>query len=242
MDELSYSGQYSGWKDYSGAAWDARKPISWLHDWEFWHYCAEKYAGGKPILELACGNGRITRQLALAGYATVAVDINPHFLSRAQQAIPTELQSNVEFYLQDMVHLAVEGEFQLAILADWAFPALLTQSDQRQFLARLADHLLPQGILAFNTILGTTRQLDLVEVDDQLIWAGENRSFDALTQIETNHSTDYPIQYRHNTLDEIKLLSELAGFVIIEQYGRVDRRPLRGMAGDDLTLILQKQR
>ena len=240
MDDLSFSGQNSGWQDYAGAAWDERKPLNWLHDWEFWHYCAAKYADSQPILELACGNGRITRQLAMANYTVVALDINPHFLSRAQHNIPAKHRAQVDFYLQDMVHLALEGEFQLAIMADWAFPAILTQTDQRQFLARLADHLRPQGIVAFNTILGSTRQLGLVEIDGQLVWPDEGRHFDALTQIETQWSGDYRMQYRHNTLDEIKLLSELAGFAIIEQYGRVDRRLLRGLPGDDLTLILRK--
>lgn len=240
-DDLSYSGQHSGWQDYAGADWNQRKPINWLHDWDFWQYCVEKYADETPILELACGNGRITRQLLLAGYAVVAVDINPHFLSQAQQHTPAEYQAQVDFYCQDVVHLTLDRQFQVVLMADWAFPSLLTQNDQRQFLERLAAHMRPGGIFAFNTIWGTPRQIGLALVDGQLVWPDENRQFDALTQIETKKSGDYVMQYRHNTLDEIKLLGELAGFKIIEQYGWVDRRPLRGLSDEDLTLILQKQ-
>lgn len=239
--ELSDSGKKSGWRDYAASEWDQRKPITWLHDWDFWKYCADKFAQNGPILELACGNGRITRQLALAGFDVVAVDINPHFLNRAVDTIPTELRSKANFHLQDVVYLALDGQFHLAIMADWAFPAILTQTDQRQFLTRLHHHLLPGGHFAFNTPFATTRQLGLISVDEKLVWEqDQNRTLDALTQVETNNNGPYPIRLRHNTLEDIRLLGELAGFEIAEKYGNVDRRPLRGVEGDDLTLILRK--
>lgn len=238
---FSYSGQHSGWHDYAATDWASRKPLDWLDDWPFWRYCAEKFAGDGPILELACGNGRITRQLLLNGYTVVAVDINPHFLNHALQVIPDEYRTSVDFHLADVVMLDLDQQFQLAIMADWAFPALLTQADQRQFLTRLAKNLMPGGLFAFNTPLGSTRQIGLVQTDDGLQWTDDpTRRFDALTQVETKQSGSQTIRLRHNTLDEIQLLAELADFKIIEQYGNVDRRPLRGVAGDDLTLILQK--
>ncbi|MCQ3929819.1 MAG: hypothetical protein DPW16_05125 [Chloroflexi bacterium] len=243
---ISDSSQQSGWKDYPAEIWEERKPIDWLDDWPFWEWCAANYACHTPILELACGNGRITRQLVLAGYTVAAVDINPHFLSRAVQHIgelPDDVRARVEFYLQDMVELELGQQFALALMADWAFPALLTQSDQLNFLRRLTDHLIPGGYFAFDTILPTVRQLGLTPCDsgEGLEWAGTGRTFDPIRQIETRLSTGQVMRYRHTSLGEITLLAEMTGFEIVECFGGTDKRPLRGVPGDDLTLVLRKK-
>ena len=242
QNENSLSAQQSGWQHYPAELWDQRKPISWLHDWSFWQWCADTYAEDNRVLELACGNGRITRQLALSGYAVVAVDINPHFLSRAVQNIPDSVRDNVCFVLQDVVNLDVDGQFSLAIMADWAFPALLTQDDQLAFFECLAHHLHIGGVFAFNMPFPSIRQLGLevTEDGDQLAWKGENRFFNAAIQVEQKQSGCQTIQLRHTSLFEIQLLSRLTGFEIIAQFGGTDRRPLRGLPDDDLTLILRK--
>ena len=243
---MSDSGRQSGWVDYPSELWDERKPIDWLDDWPFWEWCAASYANATPILELACGNGRITRQLALAGYAVAAVDINPHFLSRATDHIsklPEDVKARVEFYLEDMVELQLGRQFALALMADWAFPALLTQADQLSFLRRLADHLLPGGYFAFDTIFPTVRQLGLTPRDSSegLEWAGAERTFDPIAEIETRMSAGQVMRYRHTGLSEIRLLAEMTGFEIVECFGGADKRPLRGLPGDDLTLVLRKK-
>ncbi len=242
----SDSGQQSGWKDYPAEIWDVRKPIDWLDDWPFWEWCAASYAHQTPVLELACGNGRITRQLALAGYTVAAVDINPHFLSRAVEhlrELPDDVRARAEFYLQDMVTLDLGQRFALALMADWAFPALLTQADQLNFLRRLADHLIPGGYFAFDTIFPTMRQLGLTPCNSGigLEWAGTGRTFDPITQIETRLSSGQMMRYRHTSLSEITLLAEITGFEIVECFGSTDKRPLRGVPGDDLTLVLRKK-
>lgn len=225
MDNYSTSAQNSGWQHYPGTVWDERKPITWLHDWAFWEDCAKQYAQNSPILELACGNGRITRQLALAGYAVTAVDLNPHFLSRASAYLPDVVKPHINLMLQDVVKLDLDQRFALAIMADWAFPAILTQTDQLRFFERLAAHLIPNGVFAFNTPL-----LGASPVEGQ---------FDTLSQVEIKMSAGYPIRLRHNTFDEIALIAKVNGFEIIESYGGVDKRPLQGIAGDDLTLVLR---
>lgn len=243
-NEPSQSAQQSGWQHYPAESWEQHKPVNWLHDWEFWQWCADTYAHDKRILELACGNGRITRQLALSGYSVVAVDLNPHFLSRAVQHLPEQVKDKVQFLLQDMVSLEVDEQFSLAIMADWAFPALLTQQDQLTFFKRLSDHLNIGGVFAFNMPLPTVQQLGLENSEDQqhLEWKDDKRSFDAVTQIEAKQSGSQTIYLRHTTLYEIQLLGLLTGFEIIAQFGGTDRRRLLGIPDDDLTLILRKAR
>ncbi len=234
--DLSRSAQESGWRDYPSEEWDQRKPVNWLHDWSFWEWCATRFADG-PILELACGNGRITRQLTLADYSVVAVDVNPHFLNRAIDNVPDTARQHVTFVLQDVVHLALDQTFHLAIMADWAFPAILTQEDQSRFLQNLACHLEPGGIFAFNTL---NPEVEQVNLRSDGTWEGGQRRFDVETQIETRRSGLRDVRLRHTTLGEIGTLAHQAGFKICERYGGTDRRPLQNIAGDDLTLILRK--
>lgn len=240
MTNRSYSAQQSGWEDYPAGQWDERKPISWLHDWDFWRYCVERYTNpNSAVLELACGNGRITRQIAQLGYPVVAVDVNPHFLSRAQSNIPEPLRDQVTFFLQDVVHLHIGQPFSTVIMADWAFPAILTQADQLQFFRSLAEHVVAGGIFAFNTPFPTVQQLGLMADGEQWRWP-DGRTFDPIAQVETRYSAEIPLRFRHTTLAEIELLGQMTGFKILERYGNVDRRPLHGIAGDDLTLVLQR--
>lgn len=247
MTTLSDSARLSGWQDYPAASWQQRKPLNWLDDWPFWEWCAEEYAGKSPILELACGNGRITCQLAQQDYAVVAVDVNPHFLNRARQATHDEKKPLVQFVLQDMVQLdlddaGIEHIFRLAIMADWAFPALLTVDDQVSFFHRLNQHLAPGGIFAFDTLFPTVRQQGLQPASDGegLEWPGTGRRYDPVQQIEIRPSGEQSLRLRHTTLGEIVLLGKLTGFEIIAQFGGTDKRPLRGLPGDSMTLLLRK--
>lgn len=245
MDNLSFSGEKSGWHDYPADQWDSRKPITWLPDWPFWKWCAETFSHNSPILELACGNGRITHQLVLDGYEVVAVDINPHFLNRALNTVSkTRFRENASFYLQDVVYLAIEHPpFHLAIMADWAFPSLIIQDDQRKFLTRLNQHLVEGGIFVFNTPFSTPQQLGLQPhpSGSGLYWPTDGRTFDPLAQVETRSSGTRELKFRHTSLEEIRLLAEITGFEIIDVYGGVDRRSLTGMPGDDLTLVFRKK-
>lgn len=240
----SASARDSGWQTYSGAAWDKRKPMNWLDDWSFWRDCLQEYlpqvTEHTPVLELGCGNGRITQQIALLGYDVVAVDLNPHFLSRAQRYLELgQVDERVKFILADVVTLSLGRKFALALMTDWGFPAILTQSDQLTFFKRLHAHLNPGAVFVFDTIFPTTHQLGLMFDGQQLRWE-DGRTFNALTQIETRTSGDFTLRFRHTSLAELHLLASLTGFEIIEQYGNFDRRPLRGVPGDNLTLVMRK--
>jgi SAM-dependent methyltransferase len=240
--DISESARNAGWLHYAAEVWEQRKPVTWLPDWEFWQWCARQYAGNDPILELACGNGRITRQLALSEYSVVAVDINPHFLNCAANHLPAPIRDHVEFVLQDVVQLQLPQVFSLALMADWAFPAILTLEDLLTLFQHLAACLKPKGVFALNTLYPTERQQGLQSSPGSslLKWPGEERYYDPISQVETKRSDVYQIRLRHTTLSEIRLLGGQTGFEVIELFGGTDRRAFRGLPGDDLTLVLRK--
>jgi 2-polyprenyl-3-methyl-5-hydroxy-6-metoxy-1,4-benzoquinol methylase len=239
--EQSESAQRSGWASYSGEAWETRKPVHWLEDWPFWRDVLARHTAPKStVLELACGNGRITCQIAAEGYAVVAIDLNPHFLSRAQRHLTeSSVFERVELYLADVVQLDLSRQFDICVMIDWAFPAILTQRDQVTFFQRLNQHLRKGGVFAFDTIFPAIRQQGMSFDGDIFRWE-DGRTYDTLRQIETRYSGDQRLYFRHTSLSEIRLLADATGFEIIERFGNYDGRPLRGVPGDNLTLVMRK--
>lgn len=238
--DYSQSGQQSGWATYAANDWNQRKPVTWLDDWPFWETCLQQYAAGKLVLELACGNGRITAQIAQLGYDVTAVDINPHFLSHAEQYLQKKrLVHRVDLHLGDVVYLDIGKQFKFALMTDWAFPAILNQNDQLLFFKHLHKHLVLGGVFVFDTIFPTVRQLQLTFDGEKLLWQ-DGRTYNALTQIETRPSGNYMLQFRHTSLAELHLLARLTGFEIIEQYGDFERRPLQGFPEENLIIVMRK--
>ena len=238
--QLSESAQNNGWRDFPAKIWNADRPQDLLHDLPFWQSCADQYGG--PVLDLACGNGRISLALARQGYEVVGVDINPGLLDIAHQAATEDLK--LSFRVGDIVHLDLDQAFGLGIMPDWTFPVLLTQADQIAFLERLHCHLKPGGAFAFNTynpfwnFLGAEREKKWIRLPS----ISASCLFDPVRQIEADVNEDkgVKVQHRYTSLDELKLLLRVTGFRIVELFGDVDRRPFLGKKSDDFTLIAEK--
>jgi SAM-dependent methyltransferase len=76
-------------------------------------------AGG-PILELACGTGRILFDLARAGHEVTGVDFSRHMLERGAEKLadePEEVRRRVEFVHGDMSTWSDARRFPLAMIA-----------------------------------------------------------------------------------------------------------------------------
>ena len=243
----SESAKRSGWASYPAELWNQRRPPGHLQDLPFWQHCAETY--GSPILDLCCGNGRISIPLAQQGYEVVGVDLNPGFIEVARRRVASVAKNGeslkVSFQVQDIVHLNLERRFRLAVMPDWSFQVLLTQADQLAFLHALHRALLPDGAFAFNLFIPFNRQWGLVEQGGRYVWPprpdyhhGAPRTYDPVTQIETLvESNVHPTQHRHTALSELQLLFQIAGFEIAVLCGDVDRRPFTGAASDDYTVV-----
>ncbi|MFT8781710.1 dethiobiotin synthase [Acetobacter syzygii] len=109
-------------------------------------------AGRKPerILEIGCGTGLLTAQLARLwpDAQIVATDFAPHMLERARRKTPP----STTFKLMDAAHPTVDGPFDVVcgnLVMQW-----LEQPEQ--VMARLGDMLAPGGVLAVSTLLAGT--------------------------------------------------------------------------------------
>ena len=123
---------------------------------------AEATARGQPVLELACGTGRIARRLAAAGAAVVGLDFAPEMLARARAADAGP--GRPRWVEADMRSFRLNERFGLAIIAGHSFQNLVTPDDQLACLAAVRDHLVPLGRLVVH--------LDLPEIE----WLGSLRT------------------------------------------------------------------
>jgi SAM-dependent methyltransferase len=115
-------------------------------DW----WVRQAHPTGGPVLELACGTGRVTWPIARAGVEIVGLDIGAGMLRTAEAKRarePRDVSERIRFVRGDMADFSVGETFALAIIPFRAFQALLTPAAQRSSLACIRRHLRPGGRL-----------------------------------------------------------------------------------------------
>jgi ubiquinone/menaquinone biosynthesis C-methylase UbiE len=76
---------------------------------------------GKRVLEIGCGDGRLTWRYAAAARFVTGVDLNADELRLAMIDRPSDLEQKVMLVRADSIHLPIAAQtFDLAIFA-WSF-------------------------------------------------------------------------------------------------------------------------
>jgi SAM-dependent methyltransferase len=110
---------------------------------------------GGPVLEPACGTGRVLLPLAAEGHFVVGVDASPHMLARARRKVavaPPEVAGRIRLVEADMQSIELGDTFGLAVIAARSFGHLLTPSAQLAALEAIRRHLEPGGLLALDLV------------------------------------------------------------------------------------------
>jgi len=108
---------------------------------------------GGPVLELACGTGRIALPLAKAGLYVTGVDRSEAMLTIARRklaALPASEQERLALTKQDMSALNLDRRFGFVFVPARSFQHLLTIDLQRKSLEAIRRHLQPSGRLALH--------------------------------------------------------------------------------------------
>jgi ubiquinone/menaquinone biosynthesis C-methylase UbiE len=201
---------------------------------------------GSPILELACGTGRVLLHLARHGHTVTGLDVSRPMLSLAHQhlsAEPPEVQARVTMVEQDMRRIRLEGRFRLAILAINSFMHLMTTRDQERCLKSIRRRLVDHGLLVidiFNPELalydsagrsffersmddaatgGTVTKLVTTRIDQERRVNHITFYYDETTpgQQQTRHTAAISQHYLH--YDEMRALLARCGFAVEQVYG-----------------------
>ena len=72
---------------------------------------------GKRVLEVGCGDGRLTMKYAALAKSVVAFDPDPDDIEQANRDLPAELASKVTFRAYDVLDFPIGERFDLAVLS-----------------------------------------------------------------------------------------------------------------------------
>ena len=202
---------------------------------------------GGPLLDLACGTGRMAIHMAKLGYQVTGVDIVPEMVARARQKA-AEHAVSIEWVVADARTFHLQKQFPFIYLLENAFQFFMTREDQEALLARVRDHLHPEGCFLFETRNPSPR--NLLEVrhpepqkyttpDGEQLVITEQQHYDPMTQIQhyTRHFTFlHPggqqrekmlrVALRYVFPQEMEALLFYNGFQIRSCYGNWQQDPL----------------
>lgn len=124
---------------------------------------------GSPVLDLACGTGRIALALASSGYEVVGLDVSKAMLLRAEEkARLSGSLDRVRFVQRDMRDFELGQHFALAAVGLNSFMHLSKPADHQRALRRIRDHLVPGGLLILD--LFNPDPTILAEADGRLVY------------------------------------------------------------------------
>jgi len=202
----------------------------------------------RPVLELACGTGRVLVPLARQGAAVTGLDISPHMLSVARRKLaaqPVEVQARVTLVEADMSRFALPHAYGLILIPFRSFQALLTRAEQRRCLECCARHLLPDGRLVINVFhpwlskLAAQKSAEPQEYTGphgEAVTAVSRTEFDFAEQMLTSRITyeitsangekqshEHVLRLRYFFPFEMEWMLEACGFEVEALYGNFDR-------------------
>jgi len=239
---------------FDGRHYDERYR-DFTQDLPFWIAQARKY--GDPVLELACGTGRVAIPLAKEGFRVTGIDVSDSMLAQARKKASRE-DVAVEWVKADVRAFELDKRFPLIIFPANAICHLLELRDLEACLACVRKHLAQGGRFILDVF---NPRLDILLRDPEkryphaeypdpdgkgTIVVIESNVYDRASQI--NHiQLFYKLPGRDEELvedllmriyfpQELDALLKYNGFVIEAKLGDYDGRPFDSEAPKQLIL------
>lgn len=223
---------------------------------------------GSPVLELACGTGRLLVPLAEAGIEIAGVDLSENMLAVCRQKVERkQLAGRVSLVHASMTDYDLpRKDYALAFIAFRSFMHLYSQREQLACLTRTRNHLRSGGALIIdvyapiyrllaqepNRPFTVRRGFDLpnghhvirkdrfIENDPVLQLQHAELRFEEYDAegILVNELT-VPLSTRYTFRYEMQLLLEKAGFAVVDIFGGYDKTPYDGSG--EILVVARKQ-
>lgn len=218
---------------------------------------AEKYGG--PILELACGTGRITIPIAQKGISIIGLDFSAKMLEQAKRN-SKENNVEIEWIEADMTNFNLSGKFSVIIMPAAAMNWVLENKSIKKCLTCIKDHLNQDGRFIFNLFnpnleilqRDPSKKYDIDKYPDPdgkgTVVVTVSNYYDEATQI--NHVTSYSrikdkeivkkLKLRMLFPQELDALLYYNGFIIDHKYGTFDEDPFNSNSNWQIVICHKK--
>ncbi len=221
-DRLTYDVDYSAWADYIEKHF-AKAPLP-----------------GRTVLDLACGTGSLTRELALRGYEMIGADQSPEMLAEAAEKNRGAAPIEPIFLCQSMEKLDLYGTIDACVCCLDSVNYVTDPKKLARAFQRVHLFLMPGGLFLFdiNTpekLAGLDGQVFLDETEDAYcVWRAEfsrricTYFMDIFRLDPSTGQWDRGEELhreRAYTVEELTTLLEGAGFVDVQTWGERKLRP-----------------
>jgi SAM-dependent methyltransferase len=208
-------------------------------------------APGATILDLACGHGRHSIELARRGYAVTGQDLNAFFLAEAASAAQRAGVA-VRWVHGDRRHIPFAGEFDAVVNLFTAFGYLESDEEDRRVIHQVAKALRAGGQFVLDVInrrrvLRGYRDREWRELADGSVVLAERRfdpasgrNYERRVRLWRDGTRqEVATVVRLYTLTELIALCKAAGLQCKAVYGSYTAEPL-GLDAPRCILIAQK--
>jgi SAM-dependent methyltransferase len=221
-----------------------RWSASVTEDVEF--YVEEAVASGGPVVELACGTGRIAVPVARAGIRVIGVDASTGMLGVARRYAAGEgVEALLDLRLGDLREPPVEERVPLVLIPFRSLLHMTTEDDRLRALAAANALLLPGGRLVFDVFAPSGDDVEDTHgrwlerepgIFERADWDEDLRTLTLSVRRGEEAST---MELAWLSPPEWRLLLDRAGFDLDAQWGWFDRRPYDG--GEDVVFAATRR-
>jgi SAM-dependent methyltransferase len=187
------------------------------------------------LLDLCCGFGRISAELARRGFAVTGVDITESYLRAAREDAAYE-KLDIEYIRADARDFTRPGFFDLAVNLYISFGYFENSEDDRIVMRNVYESLKPGGVFIIETLGKEIAVRDFVEAEwfERAGWTvlTEYEAVDSWTRlknrwilIKDEKRIERVFTQRLYAASELRQLMLEAGFARVEMYGSWDESP-----------------
>jgi SAM-dependent methyltransferase len=223
-------------------------------------YCDLAKTIGGPVLEIACGSGLVTIPIAAQGLDVTGVDLARPMLEHARKKAEAQNLS-IRWVEGDARSFDLGRQFQFIFITGNAFQAFLQREDQESLFTSVKQHLLPNGIFAFETRNPSGHDLSnqteeefdqsYTSVEGCQIAVSSTQIYDPIGQViywtsyrrwsdgEGDHEKKTHIACRFTHPQELEALLHYNGFQIVQQFGNWNKELLSASSPSIISICKQ---
>ncbi len=191
---------------------------------------------GSKVLDLCCGPGRHSLELARRGFVVTGVDRTKAYIEKAQAMAREEGLKSATFVLEDMRSFREPEAFDLVLNLFTSFGYFKDQTEDGRAIRNIFDSLRAGGklildVLGKEVLAGKFRPHDWTE-EDGVLFLEDRVVSDSWSWIETRwiridgaKRTEFTLSHRLYSAAELLGLASQAGFANVRAYGSLQGTP-----------------